>query len=130
MTWENILRYTAICRRIHGDISQCIMRCHTGKPRHTWQIQIQRKATISLRSTLVLFGFVSTLILACLPAGLFCRPSVVLSPGHIVGLTERLANSDLVPSGLGLLRERMFFFIFYFFPLFLFMCLSFSLPHT
>ena len=130
MIWDNILRYIAICRRIYGDISRCIMRCHTGTPRRTWQIQIQRKATISLRCTLVLFGFVSTLILACLPAGLFCRPSVFLSPGHIVGLTARLANSDLVPSGLGLLRERMFFFIFYFFPLFLFMCLSFSLPHT
>ena len=61
----------------HHDISRYVMRYHTGLPRNTRQIQIQRKPTTSLRSTLVFSGFISALILACPPSGLFRRSSVV-----------------------------------------------------
>ena len=44
----------------------------------------------------------------------FCCPSA----GHIIGLTVSPANSNLVPSGLGLIPERMHaFFVFIFFLL-------------
>ena len=47
----------------------------------------------------------------------FCCPSA----GHIIGLTVPPANSDLLPSGLGLLPERMYVFdSFFFFFSFLF----------
>ena len=61
----------------------------------------------------------------------FCCPS----DGHIIGLTVPSANSNLVPSGLGLLPEhvRLFLFHFSFFFLFFsfFPCLfSFLIPGT
>ena len=71
--------------------------------------QIQQKPTTSLQSALAFFGFVSTLILACLPSGFFVA---ILS--SIIGLTVPPANSILVPSGLGLLPEGMFVFVFIF----------------
>ena len=41
----------------------------------------------------------------------FCCPSA----GHIIELTVSPANSNLVPSGLGLLPERLHFFFFFHF---------------
>ena len=94
------------------------MRYYTGSLRNTRQIQIQRKPTTSLRSTLVLFGGL------CPHLGLssvrpssssFCCPS----DGHIIGLTLPV-NSNLVCSGLGLLPERMMLLLFHFFLFFVF----------
>ena len=51
----------------------------------------------------------------------FCCPSAA----HIIGLTVPLANSNLVPSGLGLLPERMFVFVLL--SIFFFCC-SLSFP--
>ena len=59
----------------------------------------------------------------------FCCPSA----GHIIRLTVSPANSNLVPSGLGLLPERMhvgFCFIFNFFSLLFILSLSFFLLDT
>ena len=100
------------------------MRYHTGSLRNTRQIQIQRKPTTALRSTLVLFGCL------CPHIGLssvrpssssFCCPS----DGHIIGLTVPV-NSNLVCSGLGLLPERMMLVLFHFSIFFLFLFLSLS----
>ena len=82
------------------------------------------------------FGFVSALILACPRSGIFSSFFCCPSDGHIIGLTVSPANSNLVPSRLGLLPERMFvlllfsiFFSFLFFSLF--PCLfSFLIPRT
>ena len=99
-------------------MSRHIMRYYTGSLRNTRQIQIQRKPTTSLRSTLVLFGGL------CPHLGLssvrpssssFCCPS----DGHIIGLTLPV-NSNLVCSGLGLLPERMMLLLFHFFLFFVF----------
>ena len=52
---------------------------------------------------------------------LSCRPFVGRSPGHIIGLTVP-ANSNRVPSGLGLRTARMHIYIFnVFFPFFSFL---------
>ena len=58
----------------------------------------------------------------------FCCPSA----GHIVGLTVPPANNNLVPSGLGLLPERMFAFVSFFisFSFIFFLSLSFFLLDT
>ena len=45
-------------RHVSSDIT------HTGSPRNTRQIQVQRKTTTSLRFTRAFFGFASALILA------------------------------------------------------------------
>ena len=61
-----------------------------------------------------------TLFLACPPSALFCRHFVVhqLDTSSDYGLTVPPANSNRVPSRLGLLPERMFVFVsFYIFPL-------------
>ena len=64
-----------IYRYISCDIT------HTGSPRNTRHIQIERKLSSSLRSTLDFFGFVSALTLACLPSGLLGRPYVIRQLG-------------------------------------------------
>ena len=99
----------------HG-ISRYIMQYHTGSPRNTRQIQIQRKPTTSLRSTLVIFGCL------CPHLGLSSvRPSsssfYCPSAGHIIWLTVP-ANSNLVSSGPGLLPERVMFVFVSFFIIF------------
>ena len=63
---------------------------------------------------------------------LFCRPESFCCPSavHIMGLTVPPAKSNLVPSGLGLLPERMYvcFVSFFFFLCFVFfLSLSFFL---
>ena len=108
-------------------IATCLAIYHTHRitSKHQAQIRIRRKPTTLLRSTLVFFGFVSALILAVFVwpfLSFFCCPSA----GHIIGLTVSPANSNLVPSGLGLLPERMhvcFCFIFHFFLFCSFSCL-------
>ena len=118
----------------HITIYHAISHTYPGTPHHfefTTQIEIQRKPTASWRS-IVFFAFVSPLILACLPSGLFCRPESFCCPSavHIMGLTVPPAKSNLVPSGLGLLPERMYvcFVSFFFFLCFVFfLSLSFFL---
>ena len=60
----------------------------------------------------------------------FCCPSA----GHIIGMTVPPANSNLVPSGLGLLPERMFVFVsfctLFYTKYILFLSLSFFLLDT
>ena len=78
------------------------------------------------------FSAVSALTLAVFVwpfLSFFCCPPA----GHIIGLTVSPANSNLVPSGLGLLPERMhacFCFIFHFFSFLFFLSLSFFLLDT
>ena len=124
-----------IYRDIPCDITHQITlkhQAHQITSKHQAQIQIQRKPTTSLRSTLVFIGFVSALILAVSfwPfLSFFCCPSA----GHIIGLTVSPANSDLVPSGLGLLPVRMHVlvsFFFFFSSVLFFLSLSFFLVDT
>ena len=63
---------------------------------------------------------------------LFLSSFCCLSAGHIIGLTVPPANSNLVPSGLRLLPERMFVLFHFSFFFFCFFCLplSFFLLHT
>ena len=96
---------------------------NTRSPRNTRQkilTQIQRKRTTSLRSTLVFFRMLSLPSSWVCSSGLFCRSSAIhqLETSYEVGLTIPPANSNLVPSGLGLLLSAcmLVFFSFFFFP--------------
>ena len=106
------------------------MRYHTGSPRNN------RHANPQPRCGLLLFVLVLSLPsswLVFLPSLLtlssFCCPSV----GHIIGLTAPPANknSNIIPSGLSLLPERMFVFVSFicvFSPLFLSVFFAFLVP--
>ena len=76
------------------------------------QKQIERDPTTLLRSTICFWLLAFTLFLACPLSGLFCRHFVVhqLDTSSCYGLTVPLANSNPIPSQLGLLPERMFVF--------------------
>ena len=77
------------------------------------QKQIEREPTTLLRSTICFWLLAFTLFLACPLSGLFCRHFVVhqLDTSSCYGPTVPPANSDPVPSQLGLLPERMFVFV-------------------
>ena len=124
MIWDMISRYIIA---IYHAISHRITSKHKVNA-------IQRNPTTSLRSTLVFFGLVSALILACPRSGIFLPSFCCPSAGHIIGLTEPPANSSLFPWRLGLLPERMFvllhfpiYFVFSFLSSRLF---SFLIPGT
>ena len=119
MIWDMISRYIAIY--------------HTISHRTTPKQQANKPAT-SLRSTVCFSSlFLPSSWLVFLPSLLtlssFCCPSV----GHIIGLTAPPANknSNIIPSGLSLLPERMFVFVSFicvFSPLFLSVFFAFLVP--
>ena len=112
------------------------IRCHTGSPRNTRQINTNSRKTHHLVAVFSCFFRLCVRphlgLSSVWPfSSCFCCPS----DGHIIGLTVPSANSNLVPSGLGLLPEhvRLFLFHFSFFFLFFsfFPCLfSFLIPGT
>ena len=116
MMWDIISRYIAIY----------IMPYHTGSPRNSRQTLQQNPAT-SLRSTVVRFGSFSLSLVALYSVGPFLSSLCCSSDsaGHMIGLTVPPANSNLVPSGLGLLPERMFVVVLFLFYLFCFICFVF-----
>ena len=127
------IRYPVISRDTGHDVTiYRDMPCditHTRSPRNTrHKSKSNENPPPRCGLLFVFFGFVSALILAVFVwpfLSFFCCPSA----GRIIGLTVSPANSNLVPSGLGLLPERMhvsFCFIFHFFSLLLFLSLSFS----
>ena len=122
----------------HDTTIPIAIRCQTGSPRNTRQIQIHRnpppRCGVLLFFRLCLCTHLGFSSVGSLPSS-FCCPS----HGHIIGLTVQPANSNLVPLGLGLLPEhvRLFFvsffiFIFFSFVIFYFFpCLvSFLIPGT
>ena len=80
------------------------------------QKRLQRESTTLLRSTICFWVLTFSLLWACPPSGPFGRPFVVHQLDTSYGLTVSPANSNLVPSRLGLLPERVFVSVF-FFPL-------------
>ena len=86
---------------------------HAMSHRITRQKQPRREPTTSLWSTICFLLLTFTLFLACLPSGLLCSHFVVhqLDTSSCYGPTVPPANSDPVPSQLGLLPERMFVFV-------------------
>ena len=104
--------YVTIYRDTPYDIS------HTRLPRNTrHKISTHRKPTTSLRSSHFFLAL-------SLPSSWMCSSGICLSffccspAGHIIGLTVSPANSNPLPSGLGLVPERMhgcFCLIFIFF---------------
>ena len=122
--YDTISRYTVSCDiALYGtclDISRYSLRYHihqiTSK-NQAHKSKFNENPPPRCGLLFVFFGFVSALILAVFVwpfLSFFCCPSA----GHIIGLTVSPANSNLVPSGLGLLPERMhvcFCFIFHLF---------------
>ena len=104
---------------IYRDISCDIT--HTRPPRNTRHKSKFNENPPPRRGLLLFFSAVSLPSSWMCSSGLFLSFSCCPSAGHIIGLTVSHANSNLVPSGLGLLPERMhvfFFFHFSFSPFF------------
>ena len=80
------------------------------------QKRLQRESTTLLRSTICFWVLTFSLLWACPPSGPFGRPFVVHQLDTSYGLTVSPANSNLVPSRLGLLPERVFVSVFFFSP--------------
>ena len=123
---DTISRYIVSCDIAwywiwYHNVSRYIMRYHTGSPRNTRQIDIQLRPNSSSRSTPVFFGFVSAIILASPPAGLFLRPSHVhqldTSQDCPYEQTATLSPRDSACSLSAWLLFLFIFFLYYFFSL-------------
>ena len=92
-----------------------IMRYHTGSPKNTRQKKLHRKPSPCCGLLFVLAPCMCPLLVLS-PVGPFLPSFCCPSAGHMIGLTEPPANTNLVPSPLGLLPERMIGFVSFLSP--------------
>ena len=122
---------------IRDKISRYIAICHAMSH---WITSIHQENTNSTKTHHLVAVYSSFFRLCLCPhlglsyVGPFLSSLCCPSAGHIIGLTVPPANSNLVPSGLRLLPDRMFVFASFFFSFLFFSffpCLfSFLIPGT